>query len=454
MTDGEHDNLETARGARTFLTVWAAQLLSLLSTATTLFAVGVWTFQRTGSVTRFSLVLFFGVLPTLLLTPLTGALVDRWNRRTSLLVGAVGGGAASLAMALLLLAGRLETWHVYLLVAAGAATQALRWPALAASVVLLVPPREVTRANGMLQLGMSLSQTLAPVAAGALLAPIGLAGVLFLAAATGGLAAATLVPVRIPRPAARPGAARRGTLLGEFAQGWRYLAARPGLLSLLALFAVANFFVGLVTTLVTPLVLGFADVRVLGVVLSVASAGLLAGGLLTTVWRGPRRRLDGILVPLLAQGPLLVLASLRPSAVLVAAGACAYLFAFPVIAANSQAIWQDKVAPELQGRVFALRQMVALSAVPLSRLVAGPLADGLFEPLLAPDGALAGSLGRVLGVGPGRGIALLYVVLGVAGTAAIAAAWSSPRLRRVESEIPSAAPAAAPPIARSEVSHA
>jgi MFS family permease len=460
LTDGEHGNRQRGRGARTFLAVWTAQLLSLLATAMTVFAVGVWTFERTGSVTRYSLVLFFGVLPTLLLTPIAGALVDRWDRRTALLLGAAGGGASSLAMALLLLAGRLEAWHVYLLVAAGSATQALRWPALSASVVLLVPRSEATRANGLLQLGMALSQMLAPVTAGALLAPIGLAGVLLLATATAALSAAALLLVRIPRPAAPAGEAGRGTLLGEFVEGWRYLTARPGLLSLLALFAVVNFLVGLVTVLATPLVLGFADARVLGVVLSVASAGLLAGGLLTTVWRGPRRRLDGILVPMLAQGPLLVVAGLRPNAVLVAACACAYLFAFPLVAANSQAIWQEKVAPELQGRVFALRQMVALSAVPLSRLVAGPLADGVFEPLLAPGGALAGSLGRVLGVGPGRGIGLLFVVLGVASVVAVAAGWSSPRLRRVEIDIPSAtpagaaAPAGAPALSRSEVSHA
>jgi hypothetical protein len=199
----------------------------------------------------------------------------------------------------------------------------------------------------------------------------------------------------------------------------------------------------MVTALLTPLVLGFADARVLGMVLGAASGGLIVGGALMTVWRGARRRVDAILLPMLAQALLLMLAGLRPGAAPIAVAACLFLAAMPIISASSQAIWQDKVAPELQGRVFALRQMIALSALPLSRLVAGPLSDFVFEPLLARGGPLAGSVGRVVGVGPGRGIALLFILLGVCYLVGVAVAWSSPRLRRVEEELPSSIPAVA-----------
>lgn len=431
-------------GIRTFLTVWAGVATSLLGSVMTTFALGVWMFERTGSVTRFSLLLFVNVLPSFLLMPAVGALIDRWNRRTALLVGAVGGGLASLVLALLFLSGQLQDWHVYVLVALGAVAQAFRWPALGASVILLVPARELSRANGLVQLGMALAQTLAPLLAGALIAPIGVGGILLFDAAAGVVALATLFAVRIPRPA---GSAESGTsqpLLAQFAASWRYLRERPGLLSLLILFAVTNFSMGLVVVLMTPLVLGFADPRVLGTVLGVSGGGLVAGSILMTVWRGPRQRVRAILATMAMQGLVLSIGGLQPSAVLITAAAFIFLFGFPVAGASSQSVWQSKVAPEIQGRIFALRQMIAFSALPLSRLAAGPLADRVFEPLLAPGGPLAGSVGQIVGVGPGRGIGFLFVVLGLVNVAAVAIAWSSPRLRNIEEEIPSHALAAQP----------
>ncbi len=421
-------------GARTFLIVWAGQVVSLLGTVMNGFALGVWTYQRTGSVTQFSLILFFSALPGLLLMPFAGALIDRWDRRSALLLGSGGGAAAALAMALLFSAGRLELRHIYGLVAVSAATQAFRWPALAASITLLVPPRERTRANGLLQLGTSLSQIAAPLAAGALLAPLGLAGILWLNVATYGVALATLAAVRIPRPPAAAEPAAAAPLLAQFAEGWRHLAARRGLLDLLGLFAACNFLAGLVTALLTPLVLGFAGARALGLVLAVASGGMVAGGVLASVWRGSGRRVDAILVPMLVQGLVLLLGAVRPSAALLAAAAGLFMAGAPLVNAGSQAVWQSAVPPGLQGRVFALRQMIALSALPLSRLAAGPLADHVFEPLLARGGPLAAALGGVFGVGPGRGIALLFSILGALYLAAVAAAWWSPRLRQLEAE--------------------
>lgn len=431
-------------GIRTFLTVWAGVAISLLGSVMTTFALGVWMFERTGSVTRFSLVLFVNVLPSFLLMPVVGALIDRWNRRTALLVGAVGGGVASLVLALLFLSGRLEEWHVYVLVGLGSIAQAFRWPTLGASVVLLVPARELSRANGLVQLGMALAQTLAPLLAGALMAPIGVGGILLFDAATALVALATLFAVRIPRPAGSAASGTSQPLLAQFAASWRYLGERPGLMALLVLFAVTNFSMGLVVVLTTPLVLGFADARVLGTVVGVASGGLVAGSILMTVWRGPVRRVRAILAIMALQGLVLALCGFQPSAALIAATSFVFVFGFPIAGASSQAIWQSKVAPEIQGRIFALRQMIAFSALPLSRLAAGPLADRVFEPLLAPGGLLAGSVGQVLGVGPGRGIGFLFVVLGLANVAAVAIAWSSPRLRNIEEEIPSHALAAEP----------
>jgi hypothetical protein len=114
------------------------------------------------------------------------------------------------------------------------------------------------------------------------------------------------------------------------------------------------------------------------------------------------------------------------------------LFTMPITNACSQAIWQRKVAPDVQGRVFAVRRMIAWSTMPLAYLAAGPLADRVFGPLMVEGGALADSVGRVIGVGPGRGIGLLFVVMGALYSLASIGGALYPRLRRVELELPDA----------------
>lgn len=426
-------------GFKVFSTVWFGQVVSMLGSGLTGFALGVWVYQTTGSVTRFALISFFVALPGIVLSPIAGALVDRWDRRWAMILSDSGSGACTLILALLLGTGRLEIWHIYVLQAISSAFGAFQWPAFAATTTLLVPKHHLGRASGMSQLGLAASQILAPGMAGALVARIGVPGVILIDFTTFLVALVTLLFVRFPRPrATAEGSADRGAILAEARVGWRFIRQRPGLLALLLLFATTNFSLAILQVLVTPLVLGFASAEVLGVVLSVAGFGMLAGGLVMSLWGGPRRRINGIFLFLAVQGGILLLGGLRPSAVLVASAAFVFLFAAPVLDGCSQAIWQTKVPPDLQGRVFAVRRMVAWSTLPLAYLLAGPLADRVFEPLLAPDGPLAGTVGRVLGVGEGRGIGLLFMTLGTMVLAAVAAGFRYPRLRRLESELPDA----------------
>jgi hypothetical protein len=132
----------------------------------------------------------------------------------------------------------------------------------------------------------------------------------------------------------------------------------------------------------------------------------------------------------------LSVAGLRADAWLIGAAIFTVFLLLSICNASSQAIWQAKVAPDLQGRVFATRMMMALFATPLAYLLAGPLADRVFEPIMAPDGALAESLGRLIGVGTGRGIGLIFILMGLLISFATAVAYLYPRIRHVEDELP------------------
>jgi hypothetical protein len=268
---------------------------------------------------------------------------------------------------------------------------------------------------------------------------VGMAGVILVDAVTFLFAASSLLLVRIPRPqVSGAGRKARGSLWREAAFGWTFIRERPGLFGLLLFFAAINIVSSIAVVLVTPLVLSFASAKVLGSIQAVSSSGLLAGSVVMTITGGPRPRIYGVLGFGLLTGVALAIAGWTANPVLIGAGLFLLTFGGPIINGSSQAIWQQKVPHDIQGRVFAVRRLIAQFTVPLGFLSAGPLADYVFRPLLVAGGPLAGSVGKVLGVGPGRGIGLIFVVLSVVPVIVSLVGLTRPRLRRVEEEIPDA----------------
>ncbi|MHB1317711.1 MAG: MFS transporter [Anaerolineae bacterium] len=434
-------------GFRAFLVIWFGQLISLTGSGLTGFALGVWVYLTTGSTTLFALMRLVSTLPAILLGPVAGALVDRWDRRHAMIISDAGAALCTLAILLLLGSRRLELWHLYILLAIGASFGTFQWPAYSAATTLLVPKEHYGRASGLVQLADASAQIVAPAAAGVLLDLIMVEGVLMIDLAAFLLAVVTLLIVRVPRPPRSVEAlAARGSLWSEAVFGWHYIRARRGLFGLLRFFLVANFGVSMILVLFTPLVLGFASPATLGILLSVTGAGFLAGSLLMGAWGGPRRLVRGIFVgeAVLALAVIAGGTTVQP----VLLGVCAFVAfgAMAIVNACSQAIWQRKTAPDVQGRVFAFRRVIASAAQPAGLLLAGPLADRVFNPLLVGGGPLAGSVGRVIGVGAARGVGLLYVVLGLFVLAATAVACAYGPLRRLEDELPDAVPATAEPM--------
>jgi len=268
---------------------------------------------------------------------------------------------------------------------------------------------------------------------------IGVGGVIFLDCSSFLFAALTLLLTRIPRPpVSSAGQEGRGSLLYESFYGWTYIRQRPGLLGLMLFFAFANYCLAVVQILVTPMVLSFGSPQVLGVVLTSGMTGALLGGITLSVWGQGRslRRIPIILSFTLLQGTTLLLGGLRPSALLVGSALFVALFALPIIRGSNEAIWQSKIPQDLQGRVFAIRRMISGIAFPLAGASAGPLADVVFRPLLLPGGALAGSVGRVIGVGPGRGVGLMFMLFGVLTLVSVAVTYEVLPVRRVETQLP------------------
>jgi MFS transporter, DHA3 family, macrolide efflux protein len=427
-------------GMAGFTLVWAGQLLSLLGSGMTGFAITIWAWQETGQATTLALVALFTFAPTMLLSPIAGALVDRWNRRLVMMLSDLGAGLATIVLLALHQMGSLEIWHLYVLGAWAGAFAAFQFPAYSAAISTMLPSKQYARASGMLSLAESASGIAAPVLAGLLLGVGGLAVVLVIDIVTFVIAVVTLLLVAIPQPAvSADGSAARGSLWNAAGYGFRYIVARPPLLRLQLLFTANNFIATFGTVLIAPMVLARSggDQLALAGVHAAMGAGGVAGGLALSLWGGPRRRIHGVLLGMAGYGLLgTVPLGLGPSQPWWMAAAFIGSFVVPMLNGSNQAIWQAKVPPDVQGRVFAARRFIAQGTAPLAMVLVGPLADRVMEPAMAPGGGLAAVFGPLLGVGPGAGMALMLVLAGTATGVLGLLGYLSSDVRHVESRLP------------------
>lgn len=425
-------------GWRAFLALWGGQAVSMIGSGLFAFAVGVWVYQRTGSATMFGLILFFDIMPGILVAPYAGAVADRTSRRTLMLLGNTGAAVSSLLVAGIALAGvsNSSLWLLYPALVLGGVAASFHGAAYEASFALLVSERHLGRANGLTQLAYGVAEVVAPAVAGVLLLHMRIWALILLDVASFVIANIALLVLAIPRPVAGDDGERpTGRLREDLTYGLRYIGRHRGLLMLLLLFSVLNFFANLAVVGVTPMILAFGDAAMLGTITAFGGVGIIVGGLLMTTWGGTRRRVTSLLSGTALAGVFVVVYGSRPSAVVAAAGAFGFFFCLPVINASSAAIWQARVPVAVQGRVFAVRRVIAQATGPVAFIAGGPLIDGVFNRLLAGGGA-ARALGPLFGTGTGRGIGVLFAGMGLVMLLVSLAGAASPALRGVEDAVP------------------
>ncbi len=399
-----------------FLIVWAGQAVSLLGSQMSGFALGIWLYQRTGLASNFAFVALCTVLPQMLLSPLVGNWIDRFNRRKLMALADSGSALCTLAMVLLFFTGRIETWHIFVVTILSASFGTLQAPAYSALVAGSTEKQHLGRVNGLLQFAQALCQILAPAIAGALVIAVGVAGVLFIDLATFMVGVGTLLISRLPAdPPLKTDTLnnQNKSFVSQWMEGLRSLRTTPGLISLLRFQIIFTFLWSLFAVMVTPMLLGFAKPDGLGLTLTIAGVGMLTGSLVMTAWGGPRQRINGLLIFEFLSALAFVLMGLRPSLVLVAVGAFFAHFTLAFVSSLNESLWQECTPSETLGRALALRQMVMRASTLVAYLLAGSLLDRFIEPLLRQGGALTSSAGLIFGVGPGRGIAMVCSAIGV-----------------------------------------
>lgn len=362
---------------RPFFVLWGGQALSLLGSGAVQFALIWWLTARTGSATILATATLVGLLPQVVLGPFLGALIDRWNRKSVMLLADGVVAAAALVLAALYAAGAAQPKHVLALLFVRALGSAFHGPAMTASTSLMVPERLFTRIQGLNQSVQGLLLVVAAPLGALLYAVMPMAGVMLVDVATAVVAIVPLLLVHVPQP--KKVESDGSSVWRESVDGFRYLRRRTGHLTLVFVSASINMLLVPAFALLPLLVLERlqGDAAELGWITSAFGVGMLAGGILLGAWGGFSRRIVTTLTGILALGVAVLAVGMTPSGSFAWAltGMAAVGLVVPLVNGPVSAILQATIAPEFQGRVFALLGSLAGATAPIGLLVAAPVAE-------------------------------------------------------------------------------
>jgi len=433
---------EKRSGMGVFSLIWVGQLVSILGTSMVRFGLMYWAWLETGQATALALMGFFSFAPQLLLQPFAGALVDRWNRKATIIISDFMAGMGTIAILFLYTGDMLEIWHLYVIAAIVGAFASFQFPAFSAAVTMMVDKKQYSRAASMLGLAGSVSEIFAAPIAAVLLVWVGLSGILMIDIVTFSFALTVLIIAKIPQPpkAADIGKGMRG-LWRDSMYGFKYIFKRKSLFGLQLTYFSSNFFGNTAFILMAPMVLAItsSDKVALATVMGAAGVGGLIGGIIMSAWGGSKdKKILLIMGGILIEGLVMISFGIVLGVPLWATIAFILAFSGPFVWGSSQGIWQSKVEPNKQGRVFGARGFIAMSAGAVGMVIAGPLADMVFEPGMMGTGFLARTFGWLLGNDIGSGMRLIMLICGIGTFITAIVALSIGRIRNLEKIVPDA----------------
>lgn len=413
-------NQNRPTGMLGFTFVWLGQIVSVLASGMTTFAFTIYMYQQTHSATAMGLVQVAYITPFLIMSPIAGVMVDRYDRKLMMMVSDIAGGLASLIMLILYATGHLQFWHLYIASVVKGIGTTFQWPAYSAAISVMIPKEQYVRANGMMSLVEAGPGVVSPLLAGALLPFIGISGILLTDTLTFAVAILSLLMVFIPNPSQHADETQaKDSFWKQAIFGFKYIFARPSLLGLQLVFFFSNLFAGIGMVVLAPMVLARTGQNsvALGSVESAAAVGMVIGGIAMSAWGGFKRRVHGVLLGMILTAiftnVLLGLGS--TTAIWIPVMFLGGLF-IPLINGSNQAIWQAKVPPDLQGRVFSSRRLIAWLTNPISPIIGGTTADYLLEPMMkSQSNGFARLMEPAFGSGSGSGMALLIFLCGFGG---------------------------------------
>ncbi len=394
-----------------FLVIWLGQLMSAVGSGLTAFALGVFVFQKTQSATSFSLIILFSFLPSFFLLPFGGVLADRFDRKKMMIIGDLGAITGLVFILLVMLSGSIELWHIYIGVALSSIFAAIQIPAYKATVTDLVSEELYSRASGLIQLAGSAQYLISPIVAGFLISFFDIKLVLIIDIITFLIAVTAVVIIK--KQDIVPQKHEKQEFFHDMADSFRYLLSQKGVLWLVLLTSMVCFYIGLLQSLFSPMMLTLTNSKTLGIALSISATGMLVSSLFIGIL-GIKKSMVFILSWSLAlAGLFYALMGLFTAVALIIVFCFLFFSTLPFVNTSLEVLIRSNVENAKQGRIWSMVYAISQVGYILAFGSAGFLADHLFNPLFYSGGSLSQTVGQIIGTGPGRGIGFLFVISGL-----------------------------------------
>ena len=367
--------------AQRFFTVWTGQAFSLFGSALVQFALIWWLTQESGSATVLAIATLVGMLPMIVLGPFAGALVDRGNRRLIMIFADATIAVFSLLLAWLFVTDIVQIWHVYAVMAMRSLGGAFHFPAISASTPLMVPEEQLTRVNGLNQTLQGINGLIAPPVGALLISILPTHGILLIDVGTAILAILPLLFISIPQPKRHEDSENKGkpSLLQDIRAALIYIRTWPGLVAILFMALFLNFLLVPTGALFPLLVTKHFEKGALelGLINSLEGIGIIAGGILLSVWGGFKKKIVTSMAGIILLGTAVMLLGFTPASLFSMALVAIFLlgFAIPITNGPIGALFQSVIRQDMQGRVMSMVNSAATAIAPLGLLIAGPLSD-------------------------------------------------------------------------------
>lgn len=425
MKKEEEEGILSTKQGKVFFILLISQTLSVLGSSLTAFALGVFIFQKSNSVTQYALCTFFASVPNILISPIAGTVADKYDKKRTMIAADLACLGVTAWIAYLSFFGTLDFWKIYIACSLDSFFGAFQSPAFSASISSLVGKKDYARASGMVDMGMGISQLLAPALAGFLVTRgragetgdnteiqggEGLEIVLLVDLITCILAVSSVFFISIPHAVSDP--ETKGRWVDEVWLGWNYIKSSPPLIGLMLIYAVDNFTACFIMELIPPLGLTIASAETFGYMSSITGLGFLIGSICVSIWGCPKPYGKTIFIIIAIQGTIMTTGRMEPTVEIITATGFIYMFLTPFIGGCSDSIWRAKIPHALQGRVFSITKTIVTASTPLAALAAGPLTDYLSFLLSSPSG-VGMWLNKIIVEGKGPGPRLLFFSLGI-----------------------------------------
>lgn len=396
---------------RAFMVIWVAQLVARLGNGLTAFGLGVHVYRQSGLTTSVALVTMAAFLPGLLLGPLGGVLADRFDRRLLMILGDSLSALGLVGMLVAFHTGTASVPVLCLCAVVSSVFGSVMDPAYRATVTDLLTPEQYARAGGLVQLASAAQYLISPAVAGVLMATHGITVVVTIDVAT--MVVTTSAMVLVWRTVKTPRRVPETGFWADFVAGCRFLRRSSGILTLMLLITLATFCLGFLQTLLTPMVLDLADETTLGIVTSVAAVGMVVSSLIIGVFNMKGSWIGWIAWSLVGGGVMVFFLGAIPNVLAIGIAGFGFFLTLPPVNTAVEVLVRSAIPGETQGKVWGLMGLISQLGYVVAYAVSGVLADLVFNPLLRDGGALADSVGAVIGVGESRGIGLMFMVVGV-----------------------------------------